>query len=117
MTGMSREALTQALDLPRAAYAWVITRDIIDDGKNNGQLGPSNCALTADEIQQHPNADEFRVLDDDGEVYWYGYFVDLASVNDDVQPDGFEPLDDYGRSYGCTEIHYKCKDGGKWEQL
>lgn len=29
--------------------------------------------------------------------------------------DCFDPLDDFGASYGCVEIHYK--HGGKFEQL
>jgi hypothetical protein len=30
---------------------------------------------------------------------------------------GFEPLDHFGYSTGCTEIHYKDEETGKWERL
>ncbi|AII15625.1 hypothetical protein CIG1485E_a0100 (plasmid) [Campylobacter iguaniorum] len=53
---------------------------------------------------------EFRLLDDDGEVYAKGYSDDGSSEN------AFAPLDDYGMpAWGCTEIQYKEK--GKWETL
>ena len=51
----------------------------------------------------------FRLLDDDGEVYFYG------NSNDDSS---FDPLDDYGSAFGCTEIQYKSNGHlGKWEIL
>lgn len=53
---------------------------------------------------------KFRLLDDDGIIYAYGY----ADSNDDEK--AFAPLEKYQPDYGVTEIQYKNKDG-KWETL
>lgn len=54
---------------------------------------------------------KFRLLDDDGEVYFYGY----SSSCDDEK--AFAPLDYYGASYGCVEIQYKNPKTGEYETL
>lgn len=54
---------------------------------------------------------KFRLLDDDGEVYFYGY---SSSCDDEA---AFEPLDCYGEAYGCTAIEYKDPETGEYEQL
>ena len=51
---------------------------------------------------------KFRLLDDDGEIYAYGY-----SDNDS----SFAPLDRYQPDYGCTEIQYKNPKTGVYETL
>lgn len=51
---------------------------------------------------------KFRVLDDDGNVYFEGYSADDSS---------FEPLDYTRGSYGTTEIQYRNAETGKWESL
>lgn len=53
---------------------------------------------------------KFRLLDDDGAIYFYGY---CSSCDDEA---AFEPLDEYGACYGCTEIQYK-QSNGKYETL
>ena len=40
----------------------------------------------------------FRLLDDDGVVYAWGWSDDDSS---------FQPLDEYGSAFGCTEIQYR----------
>ena len=55
-----------------------------------------------------PELHDFRLLDDDGEIYAYG-----KSTNDS----SFAPLDRYMYDYGCTEIQYKNKNTGKYETL
>lgn len=54
---------------------------------------------------------KFRLLDDDGEVYAYGY----ADSDDDEE--AFAPLDEVGSSYGCTEIQYKNPTTKEYETL
>lgn len=54
---------------------------------------------------------KFRLLDDDGIIYAYGYSDDKDSEK------AFEPLDRYMPDYGCTEIQYKNPDTGIWETL
>lgn len=51
---------------------------------------------------------KFRLLDDDGIVYGYGFSIDDSN---------FDPLDDYMYTYGVTEIQYKNKETGKYETL
>lgn len=51
---------------------------------------------------------KFRLLDDDGVVYAYGYSDDDSS---------FAPLDRYQPAYGCTELQYKNPENGKYETL
>lgn len=54
---------------------------------------------------------KFRLLDDDGEIYFYGYSTSCDDKN------AFEPLDFYGAAYGCTEIQYKNPENGNYETL
>ena len=49
---------------------------------------------------------EFRLVDDDGEVYCYGKTNDKSS---------FAPLDDWRNIYGATSIEYL--NNGVWEEL
>lgn len=48
----------------------------------------------------------FKIFDDDGILYYEG----LSKINFT-----FEPLDDFGKSAGCTEIHYL--ENNKFERL
>ena len=52
---------------------------------------------------------KFRLLDDDGEVYFYG----LSDSDNDEQ--AFEPLDFFGTTWGCVDIQYKVN--GRYESL
>jgi hypothetical protein len=55
----------------------------------------------------------FRLLDDDKCTYFLGYSKNHPEGNHaDVV---FEPLDEYGINYGCTEIQYKIN--GKWTTI
>lgn len=84
-------------------YAWIITSDLIGDGS---AVGVSSKSWNDD--MNLPLM--FRLLDDDGEVYYMGY------SNDRWTERAFRPLDDYGMpNDGCTEIQYLVND--KWETL
>jgi len=54
---------------------------------------------------------KFRLLDDDGIIYAYGY----SNSNDDGK--AFRPLTDYQNDYGVTDIQYKNPKNGVWESL
>jgi hypothetical protein len=84
---------------------WTITKDLIENGK---KVGTSNCAF--DNAKATLAIHRFRLLDDDGEIYYEG-------LSDDCETQcAFAPLDDFGRGYsGCTEIHYFTN--GVWQQL
>ena len=84
---------------------WTITNDLVYDGK---KVGTSSCNY--DEAKAALLQHRFRLLDDDGEIYYEG-----LSDNCDSQR-AFAPLDDFGQGYaGCTEIHYFTD--GAWRQL
>lgn len=53
----------------------------------------------------------FRVLDDDGEIYFWGY----STTNNDER--AFQPLDEIGIDYGCTIIEYYNSETKMWEEL
>jgi len=80
---------------------WIIDSSPIDnEEKTEGVMSPN---YTPDQKLAH----KFRLLDDDGEVYYKGRSSDNSS---------FAPLDDYGMpNAGCTEIQYL--NHGKWETL
>lgn len=52
---------------------------------------------------------KFRLLDDDGEVYFYGVMI---PTNEEII---FAPLDEFGLDYGCTSI--EVFENGKWEMV
>lgn len=116
--------------------AFKITQDIIDDGAMNNRYFTPRIAymngvafkmLGADEVspedpvyadairefEKLPHV-EFRIRDDDGEIYHYGEMLDYRD-----HPSGeweFAPLDSFGNAYGCTSLEYKDKHG-KWNYL
>lgn len=80
---------------------WVITKwtkAITDSGKDE---------TVAKKPAELPH--KFRLLDDDGIVYAYGYSL----TNDDEE--AFKPLDATMGTYGCTDIQYL--NNGEWESL
>jgi hypothetical protein len=86
---------------------YVITKwckNITDDGKDN---------IVASKPDNMPN--KFRLLDDDGIIYAYGYTIEPD--DDDYEEVMFEPLDDMMGAYGCTEIQYKNPETGEYETL
>lgn len=107
-----------------APYGWLIIRDLITDGTDPkgtncnapGVRGPHGLhpdvetrLVAAAKLGKRrgtladPNVEFFRMYDDDGNLYYTGCYL----VTDDTDPDGFEPLDDFGRpNAGCTRIDY-----------
>jgi hypothetical protein len=90
-------------------HGWIITKDIIEDGKCNGTMGPSNIAPEISDRLKKGEGTKFRLFDDDGELYAEGLQIEGDS-------DGFGPLDDFGMpNWGCTDL--KQFINGKWETL
>ena len=94
--------------------AWTITRDCLADpdarpGTNCnavGIVGPRGTALTAKQIAEHPDAKPFRMLDDDGILYYEGFLIG----------DECAPLDDFGEpNAGCTRI--QINENGAWTDV
>lgn len=86
------------------------TKAITDSGKDEytGRLATMKKKYAEKYGAEIPELHDFRLLDDDGEIYAYG-----KSTN----ADSFAPLDRYMYDYGCTEIQYKNKQTGKYETL
>lgn len=84
---------------------WTITSDLVDAGK---KVGTSSCNF--DESKSALLKHRFRLVDDDGEIYYEGLSDDCDSQS------AFAPLDDFGEGYaGCTEINYF--DGQSWVKI
>ena len=79
--------------------------------KNCACISDSGKAEYRNKGRNHEGMFKFRLLDDDGEIYFYGY---SSSCDDEA---AFEPLDCYGEAYGCTMIEYKDPKTGEYEQL
>lgn len=89
-------------------YVWLITKDFLPDP--DAQEGTSLNAtrlmgprhglhLTAEEVKKHPKRKRFRMLDDDQEIYYEGFLVDLTDEHI------LAPLDDFGTpNAGATTL-------------
>jgi len=94
-----------------APFGWIITKDNIDDGNAVGVIGPSTATATATAEQIKQLGRPFRMLDDDGNIYYYGLYL---GPDDERE---FAPLDNYGSpNAGCTEIQYRNAQGA-WKTL
>ena len=94
---------------------FVITKDHLAEDESESCVGhrPTNFngKKHADPALDDEDAERFKMYDDDGNLYFEG----MLSANPDL--DGFEPLDEFGITFGCTEIRYLNKATGKWETL
>lgn len=89
---------------------WVITRDRINADcvrEEDKEVGRG----TGDLKDKAKYPIRFRLRDDDGITYFEGKGM---YEHDGYDEEDFEPLDDFGVSYGCTEIQYYDKDTKKW---
>ena len=83
---------------------WEITKDCVADadakpGTNCNAIGMQGPRGFIDGVEMPY---KFRMLDDDGEVYYYGI----------CSEESFAPLDDFGTpNAGCARIEYKNKKG------
>ena len=90
-------------------YTWVITQDADRFETSNlalkkGPSGAKNRAPLGVVVQE---GEKFRMLNDLDERPITGYIVGEFT--------GLEPLDEYGRQFGCTAIEFK-RDG-EWVRL
>ena len=84
---------------------WIITEDIISDGAD---VKVSSKDYNKETKLRH----RFRMLDDDDNIYYYGW----SNANDSEE--AFLPLDDFGlENVGCTEIQYYNEKTEEWETL
>jgi len=93
---------------------WIITKDCISSPDETNSKGV--CSNNYKEEYSYGEGTKlphkFRLSDDDGEIYYYGY----ANSNNDNK--AFYPLEDFAEGYaGCTTIEYYNSLTKKWEVL
>jgi len=90
-------------------YTWVVTRDRFagDTSDAIGKIGPSGARDRAPFDTVILQGEKFRLLNGDGDTEFVGYIYGEYT--------GREPLEEYGRDYGCTDIEYE-RDG-RWVSL
>lgn len=87
---------------------WIITKDKVDDGMSKGRK-----SRDFDEAKwKEAKKTKFRLLDDDGGIYFYGEYDGV----DEDEDKAFAPLDEWGKAFGCTDLQYRSEDG-KWKTL
>lgn len=101
-----------------------ITKDLIDDGRLDGKYvfdTFNNLTITSSEQMKRIIVDfeknetqEFRLLDADDEVYFYG-LIPKKQFNSANDMEVFEPLDYMKPLYGVVTFQYK--ENGKWKNL
>jgi hypothetical protein len=112
--------------------AWIITKDKIADtdstegtnGNAKGLWGPHTASENDVKRLKAGEGTRFRMLDDDGEIYYYGRRLEESDADKGyyAEPE-FAPLDNFGTpNAGCTELQYdygKKDSKGKviWESL
>lgn len=93
----------------KAKYTWVVTRDssLGDSSNVVGRIGPHGAEgrLPFDVVIRRGM--KFRLRNAQGRAEFIGYVFGEYS--------GPEPLEDFGREYGCTAIEYE-RDG-EWVSL
>jgi hypothetical protein len=98
--------------------AFIITRDLIDDGMAVGVVGPGNASALDEARLKNGEGVEFRLLDDDREVYYYGRRLETSDADKGYQSEPeFAPLECWGLpNAGCTIQQEKDPDG-TWRAL
>lgn len=118
--------------------AWIITKDKIADDRDKlehpeggcnayakGLMGPGEPPISENDKQRLLSGEgrEFRLLDDDGIVYYYGRILGQSSITEEYesgmwgQDSELAPLENFGGpNAGCVQIEYK-NAAGKWEGL
>lgn len=88
---------------------WVITKS--SDNTNVGVSNTGRLKLADIEAYKQDCYTRFRLLDDDGNVYYEGWCQDLKYQSSDT---AFEPMDAF-ENEGVTEMQYV--ENGKWVTL
>jgi hypothetical protein len=90
-----------------AKYTWIVARDRVSGDNRDavGQIGPPGAKNRASFEAVVRRGAHFRLLDSRGEVRYTGYILG--------EYQGSEPLEEYGRWNGCTQIQYQ--SDGVWK--
>ena len=97
-------------------YGWIITTDHLGDGED-GIMGPRDITPAHADALRRGEGLTFRLLDDDGELYYTGRIVGLGDKADDLTEEAFAPLEDFGTpNAGAVRIEYR-SPSGTWEAI
>lgn len=90
-------------------YTWIVTRDrfVGDSSDAVGKIGPPGAKDRAPFDTVIVHGEKFRLLNHHGESEFNGYIYGTYA--------GREPLDEYGREFGCVDIEYE--RNGVWVGL
>jgi hypothetical protein len=89
--------------------AWIIDRDYINGGE--GDTCPSRVGTASLGPDLHGETFRFRLLDDDGEVYYGGRYDQAAADNDD-DTGGLYEANQWGMyDAGAVNLEVKVADG------
>lgn len=96
--------------------AYLITKDLVDNTAV-GVEGPALADIRVLARLKNGEGEEFRMLDDDRNLYYEGRFID-DSENEEWQREAeFQPLDCWGLpNAGAVIIQYR-DENGNWEDL
>lgn len=101
--------------------AFLITRDLVtrknEEGYGVGVEGPRTARPEILTRLAAGEGEAFRLLDDDGYVYYHGRFIDDSDAEDYDGEAEFQPLDCYGTpNAGAVTIQYRDTTGA-WETI
>lgn len=124
---VSREVAERILGIERPEYAWTIDSYPVTDGfqaEPDGTVlqGPRDASDELLERLAKGEGRKFRLLDDDGILYFEGRIL-IPGEPDPDAPAGdmhFAPLWDLGEGYGCVDIQYRERTergGTAWQSL
>jgi hypothetical protein len=86
---------------------WKITKDNVDNGLSVGRTSSDFNETKWNEQKKNGEVTKFRLLDDDGEIYFYGEYDGLNGS----ETKAFAPLDQWGAAFGCTELQFRNEEG------
>lgn len=100
---------------------FIITKDVLekvnyalDDPK--AVIGPRSVTTETEAKLRNGEGQRFRLLDDDGILYYEGLFIDDSEAEGWEDDAEFQPLDAYGRpNAGAVTIKYL--ENGQWVAL
>lgn len=84
------------------------------DGMHIKRLTSNDLCAATKFAEENQMTEEFRLLDADGNVYFYGRCVGLDDADGD---EAFALLDAMQPLYGVTEMQYRQADEVKWKTL
>lgn len=91
-------------------YGWKITKDLINDGEDNGMYGPGNISQDWKTKLDNNQGERQRLYDDDDELYYEALLIGNT--------EGFEVLDDFAMpNAGCTYVRYYNPKTKTWDYL